>query len=536
MLLRFHGFAGANKALHPLLLPETVGVDSINQRVGRGDLRPVRRPSQVATVPAGRKAIYRMGRDVPADGTYWLSFAQDADVARSFIADDQAERTYWTDGVLPSWTDNTLGLGAAPYPDPPGIRILGVPAPDAAPQVLVAAEGDGEVGTRVFVTVWVNDRGEPSAASNPTTVSAKGGSTFTVNRNGSIPVGSYGLTSWRVYATVPGGGTEFFLAGEASVATGSIAFNGTVNSAAQLDSLTWVMPPAGLRGLKPLWNGIMAGFVGKSLRFCEPFRPYAWPVQYELVLDDTIVALARWGQNLMVLTTGQPYLVTGSHPSAMSNQPTEVNQACVSKLGVVEHGHGISYPSPDGLMYVGGSGWKNLTLGLALRDDWQAMQPSTMVAGEFEGAYVCSYGTGADRRSFTLDPLNPGGFYFYGRAFDACFRDPVQDALYVLDSASGAVSKWDAGAAEVATFVSKTMRTAKATSLGWGQVVADAFPVTLTLWAQGLQRMTNRVVTSGQPFRLPSGFLADEWRLSIDTSNPVQAVMLANTLQELQAA
>ena len=40
MIIRLSGFLGENRALHPMLLPETVGTQSTNQHPGRGDLRP----------------------------------------------------------------------------------------------------------------------------------------------------------------------------------------------------------------------------------------------------------------------------------------------------------------------------------------------------------------------------------------------------------------------------------------------------------------------------------------------------------------
>ena len=39
-VIRLAGFGGENRALHPLLLPEMVGTTSLNQKPGRGDLRP----------------------------------------------------------------------------------------------------------------------------------------------------------------------------------------------------------------------------------------------------------------------------------------------------------------------------------------------------------------------------------------------------------------------------------------------------------------------------------------------------------------
>lgn len=543
MKLTFTGFEGANKAVHPLLLPETVGVDSLNQRPGRGDLRAWRAPLNVGTVPAGRASIYRMGRDAPSDASYWLSSATEADYVRSFIADDSAERTYWTDGLIPKWTDNSIGLGAPPYPAV--TRLLGVPVPGTAntemtvgtpPTVTLQAAGGGAVESRYYVVTWVNDRGEESA---PSPVSAllnvNGGSTVRVTRASGIPSGAWGLAKWRIYRTMTGasGATEFAYVGEAldSAAYFDDAIASTANP---LPSATWVRPPLALRGLKALWNGIMAGFVGKSLRFSAAYRPFAWPIQYELVVDDTIVALAVWQQNLLVLTTGKPYLVTGSAPDSMSLQPLELDQSCVSKKSVVEFGHGVVWASPDGLTYTGQAGTKVITAQLYLRDDWQALKPETMVGGQADGQYLCSYDPGGGRVSLLIDPVSARGVYPQAATFTATFHDTLQDALYLLNGTN--VQRWDGGAAQAAMAESKTFRTPRHGCFGFGQVTADAYPVQLSIWAQGMQRLANYAVQNARPFRLPAGFRADEWRMRITTpvGGAVQGLVLADSTQELQ--
>ncbi len=535
MRLTITGFAGANKAIHPMLLADTVGVDSQNQRPGRGDLRAWRAPLNVATVPAGRQAIYRMGRDTPSDTNYWLSSSGDADYARSFIAEDSMERTYWTDGVAPKWTDGSFGLASAPYPS--AWRFLGVPAPDTAPTITRTLEGTGTVESRYYVTIWVNDRGELSAPSPVSeVVSEKGGSTFRVQRAAGVPAGPWGIETWRLYRTVTAssGSTDFYFVGEASAAAPYIDDNvSAVNEL--LGSATWLQPPDGLRGLKALWNGIMAGFVGKSLRFSVAYRPYAWPLDYELVLDDTIVALGVWQQNLIVLTTGRPWLVTGSDPGSMSSQQIELDQACVSKKSVVEFGHGVVWASPDGLTYMGQGGARVLTEGIFLREDWQALKPSTMVGGQCDGQYLVSYDPGGGRASLMISPIAPQGAFFMPHGFTASFYDMVQDALYLLNG--GNVQRWDAGAAQIASFTSKTFRTPRQMNFSVAQVTADAYPVKVNLWANGTQRLTNFNVNNGNQFRLPSGFLADQWKVQIITpaGGAVQGMAIAESTQELQS-
>ncbi len=46
-VIRWSGFAGENRALHPMLLGDAVGTLSRNQKPGRGDLRPWREPGPI---------------------------------------------------------------------------------------------------------------------------------------------------------------------------------------------------------------------------------------------------------------------------------------------------------------------------------------------------------------------------------------------------------------------------------------------------------------------------------------------------------
>lgn len=535
MLLRFTGFGGANKALHPLLLPDGIGVESTNQRPGRGDLRPWKAASNVASVLSNAQTIYRMGRSAPSDSAYWLAWTGDVDVARGFIATDTSERTFWTGDGAPKWTDNTMGLGAPPYPDSSGIRLLGVPSPTSAPALTELAAGAGDDETRVYVVVWRNDRSEISAPSSTATITCKPGASIRVTRNSSVPAGAYGLTHWQIYRTIPGNDADYFFVAEATAATAFVDTGDAFNSAATLLSEGWAMPRTDLKGLKSLWNGIMVGFSGKALCFSEPYRPFAWPQAYELILDDDIVGLGRWRQQLVVVTVNQPYLVTGSDPSSMSLQMIEMNQACVAKKSIVEFGHGVAWAAPDGLAYLGEGGARVLTEAIALRQDWQALVPSTMVACDLDGHYMVSYDAGAGRRSLMIDPKKADGWYSCSVGFTACHRDPIADQVYILNS--GNVQKWDAGANLTATAKSKVARVSKPTNFAFGQVVADAYPVVLSVWAGGTQRLTNYSVTGPGQFRMPAGYMADEWQVELSvTAGAVQLVSLAHTSEELRTA
>ena len=531
MKITLSSFRGANRALQPMLLPDGVGTVSLNQNPVRGDLRPLKSPLTVATVPAGRQTIYRMGRDVASDTQYWLSWPSVVDVVRGSIADDTTERTYYTGDGFPKWTDNVMGLASSPYPT--AWRQLGIPAPSVP--ALLSASGGAATTTesRYYVYTYVSDKGEEGAPS-PVSLEliCKPDASVAISALAAAPSGSFGINRIRIYRTQSGsdGNAEFFFLREiASTLTATTDDNRTLGEV--MPSGDWLVPPADLTGLTGLWNGIMAGITGNAVRFCEAYKPYAWPLAYEVMPPDAKpVALAKFGQNLLVLTTGKPVLVTGGTPDAMDSQPLELAEACVSARSVVSFGHGVAWACPDGLAYYGAGGAKMVTLGLMTRDDWQAIQPGSIVAGSYEGAYLGFYTVAGVTKGFLVDPLSPTGIYFTDIPGQAVYFDDLQDQLYVLDGVN--IKKWDAGAALTAAFTSKVFRTPKPVSFACFEVIADSYPVQLSVYADGVLKHTQSV-TATNSRRLPSGFTAEKWQVELSTAGALQGFQMAQSVQEL---
>ncbi len=531
-VVRTAGFLGANLALHPSLLPEGVGVSSVNQKPGRGDLRPWKSPLTVATVPAGRKTVYRMGKDAVSDTTYWLSWTTLVHVVRGFIADDTAERTYYSGSGAPKWTDTLKALTSTPYPT--SSRELGVPAPTTA--LLIGASGgvSAVTETRVYTYTHVTDIGEESApAPASTLLTCKLDAAVTIGGLGTVPSGNYGISKIRIYRTQTGtsGGTEYFFLRElASTATSSTDDNRTLGEV--LGTVKWIMPPADLKNLTGLWNGMMAGISGRSVRFCHPFTPYAWPIAYDVVPpESTPVALGTFGQTLVVLTNDRPLMVVGGSPDAMDEQPIDFLHSCVSAQSVVSMGSGVVWASPDGLCFVGQNGPRVLTAGLMTRDDWQALVPSTIVGGQYEGRYIGFYTVAGVTSGFVLDPMNPSGLYFLSVTAEAVYFDEYQDALYLFNA--GSIQKWDAGSALTATVKTKHFRMPKPTpSLAVAQVVADTYPVSFKLYADGLLKHT-QTVASAEPFFLPSGYHFSYAQFELATAGQILYMAAAHSIPEL---
>lgn len=553
------GFLGENRALEHTLLPDQVGTLSRNQKPGRGDLRPWNEPLPVVSgLQPGVKTIYRMGREVASDTQYWLQWGSVVHAIHGFTSGDTTERTFYTGDGAPKQTNTLLALASAPFPT--AYRDLGVPRPASA--LIVSTDGSGvstETEIRYYVYTYVTDWGDESAPS-PLSVelTLKTDDVVDISNIDPPPAGAHGINRVRVYRAQTGtsGDAEFFFLRELpSSATDTEDDNRPLGEVLPTDG--WLPPPATLTHLTAMWNGMAAAIdsLDGSVRYPIAYKPYAWPVAYETLAPNArAVALATFGQRLLILTNGRPVLVTGSSPDSLDEQPLEIAQACIAPRSAVGFGHGVVWACPDGLAYFGDAGAKLLTNGLMTREDWRAINPASIVAASYEGAYIAFYDRpGGGRGGFLIDPLAPQGFFPLDQGYDGLFLDESRDALFVLDGTE--IKKWDAGPAPMtARFRSKVFAGTPRGYAG-GRVAASSWPVQVSVDARDLPapavaalvakrptiysapnattlRYTSSV-TGPEPFPVPGDIVAREWQVSVDTVNPVQSVALAASVGEL---
>lgn len=535
--IRLGPFLGANKALRPKLLNPNVGTVSLNHWPDRGDLRPWKIPLQNFVVAAGTKTISMFKRDDKTEAVYWLQWQTIVHAVNGFNSADTTKRTYYTGSGAPKWTDNILGLASGTFPT--AYRDLGIPKPLTKPVITQTAAGIGDDETRYYAYTYLSSHNEEGPPQISDAVTCKPGATFSITNLAPVPSGggeSRDIDRIRIYRTVAGDtGAAFFFLRDITAATFSTDDARAVG-VDTMPSTLYAMPPADLKNLIPLWNGMMAGISGNSVRYCEPFKPHAWPVAYETLCFDTPIALAAFQKNLLILTTGRPRMVYGTAPEAMDDTPVEFIAACVSARSVISFGHGACWATSDGLAYVGTNGAPRLlTEGLMLLDDWKAFKPETIVAAQFNGKYMGFYDAGAGvLKGFMLDPLNPdAGIYAFSTGYTAAFFDPLEEEMYVLDGLN--IKKWNAGASNMtASHKTKLFRMTTPTNLSVAKVIADSYPCTFTLYADARAAWT-RTVTDEKPFWLPSGYLAENYQFEVSTALDVTGVVVADNLDELTA-
>ena len=486
--------------------------------------------------PGTPLTIYRFGQDLVSDTQYWFHWTTDVDVCRSQIAGDTSEWTFYTDGALPRATYAALALTGGSHQYPIESRPLGLPAPAAGPLVAVsgAAATGASAESRVYTYTLVNKESGFDFESAPAPASAivdvTAGQTVTVSGFSSIPAG-YVSTHRRIYRAVSG---VYLLVAEITVATASFADTVDAESLGEeLSSLTWTMPPAALRGLTNLPGGVMAGFVGRDVYFCDPYHPHAWPEQYVQSLDYPVVGLGRMDTTLAVLTTGTPYLIQGSHPDTMVVVKSDLEQACASKRSIVSTNGAVFYASPDGLVMLSSGGSKLLTESYFTRAQWQAyFKPDSIVGYAQDLKYVGFYNNGATSGGFVYD-LTTGQLVLHGIYATAGYSDLVNDKLF-LAVADRSVKVWQAGSARSYVWRSKKFTMPRQLSFACAQLEAESYPMTLKFYCEGAATPTfTQTVDSRMPFRLPAS-AARDWEVQIEGSAEVFSFAAAQAMEELK--
>lgn len=425
---------------------------------------------------------------------------------------------------------------------------LGVPAPASPPTSGgIGGSGAGTAETRLYIYTYVTGDGEEGQPSLPLEVDGVlDGQSVTLNNLIAAPAG-YNITSKRIYRLVQtiGGGNDYqFIAQITDATTSYIDTKLAIDLAEVCPSLEWEMPPATLRGLVNLPNGIMAGFDGLDVLFSEPYRPFAWPSKYRQPVDYPVVGLGAYDDTLVVCTRGVPYLMWGADSASIVTKKLQLAEACVSKRGILSGPGGVMYPSPNGLCRVGPGGAALVTEDIIDKEFWTSLNPSSIEAYLYDNRYIGIYNNGS-LNAFQFDPDDPNQPFSLipSLAAVAGFNDRVMDALYL--NIGGTIHQWDEGSTPYTyTWRSKVFESPKPLNFGWAKVEADAYPVQLSVYSsddnpssgtyqQRLLRYTVSVANR-KPFRLPSGFLSSDWEIELSGTNKVTAAFLSTSASELQ--
>lgn len=575
-ILKLIGFAGEMPKVIPRLLGDSFAQAAYNVRLDDGGLTPIRKQKFVyQTLGGPYGTIYKYGEQ-------WMAWPGRVYAAPGPVATD---RLY----VMGNGAPQMIIAGGATY-------NLAVPNPSAAPVATVSGTATSDLGSsrlyvRTFVTAF-DEESEPSPVSNE--VYWKPGQTVTLSGLSAAPAGR-NITKERFYRSQTSTtGTQLFFIAERAVSTANFVDTIAVDAIQEpLPSLDWNAPPDDLTGLVSGPNGLMAAFRGKEVYFCEPYRPHAWPEKYVLTTDYPVVGLAWFNGSLAIVTTGVPYIATGTAPENMVMQKTELNLPCINPSSIVDLGYSVAYASHDGLVLISASGTQVATSNLFTRDDWLRFNPVSMIAGQYNGRYFASYSyldiNGQEfNGSFIIDLSGQQSFLIRTDIqADAMFYDIPTGVLYMLVGSE--IYEWDALSEPYAlqTWKSKLFVLPRPTN--FGAILVEADNTITDQQLQAIQDEIDRIIAANaliyaqdsiggdlggsmlgefevngdmletvptisrtvsvsvyadrklvatvgkinQMARLPSGFKAALWEVEVSSDTPITQITLAGTGQEL---
>ena len=539
-VIQVNKFSGVSPMTPPRYLGNEAAQTALNCPVWMGSLQPIRGALALTPSPLTKsgniKSIYRFDQSQTNELNYWFHWTTDVDVVQGFIAGDTTERTYYTGDGNPKVTNASMSLTGGGNLYPIASYDIGVPKPTGTfttaktgtPNANTTAE------TRVYTFTYVNSFGEESTPYSetdmtPSTEDVYPGESVVVTLP-TAAVTNVNVTKKRIYRSAAGtANTSFFFVAEVPLATTTYTDSLDGDDLNEvLPSLTWVQPPTTLKGLVGMPNGVMVGFSGNDVYFSEPFRPFAWPIQYIQTVGYPIVGLGVIDTTVVVLTQGRPYFIQGSHPGSSTMIEADINQACLSKRSIVSMGNAVFYASPDGLVGLSPGGSAVVTQSMFDKYTWQAMGPAALLGCMYENKYVGFLNATSGNGGFVYD-MKAKTWNFHNIYVTGAYNDLKNDALYLVQN--NELSKWDSGTALSYIWKSKKFTFPEPKSFACYRIQAEAYPITTKIYRDGIE-IVSLSVTDDSLRRLPAG-LGTDWEFQLEGSTEVYNVQLAQSPQEL---
>lgn len=578
------GFGGETPRTASRLLPDNSAEAAWNCDLSAGTLAGLPVPElliDLSAAPFPVRRAYRYPGPTVGQPDAWIALPSEfSSVCRSPLANDTTNRVYWTNpGEGAFWnTYARLAAGNVGSNAPYNLGFI-FPDPSITP-TLLAAGGTAETLVpyveRSYLFTYIDGFGQESSPSNPTAVFA--GASDGVWTISGLPTVAPGppfglnmppLVKLRIYRTVTGAttGAQFYQV--VDIPFGSSSYNDSsldtdIVSNLALVSALWVNPLPNLDGLTALPGGMLVGFTGNTVHFCEINQPHAWPAAYDQSLQFNIVGMGVWQQSLVCLTEGFPSTGTGSAPSNYAFTPVQVPEPCIARGSMIVDLLGVYYASQNGIIVLNYFGMQNTTLPTFTQKLWtKTFNAAGIIACRHRAQYLAINGTG---EGFLVDYAEPRLGVMHLNTFNdavCVWNDPYNGDTYIV--AAGVVYRWDSPDTGplVYRWRSKQFYAPKLISLGACQVVCTSAITTppgtavtpplnvtdpLLALPAGINAVLNifagpdggylvdsvNLTQPVQEFRLPGGFKEQVWQFEIVGQVEVHEITIAETMAELE--
>ena len=310
--------------------------------------------------------------------------------------------------------------------------------------------------------------------------------------------------------------------------------------------------PTGASGFISLNNGLYCAYKGSTLYVSNLNRPYAFPQEYTVTIQDKIVGVGAYGNTAVLLTDSAPVLVTISDPTNPVVRPMQDPMPCMSKRSIVSTSKGVMYASDRGIILLSSSAPQNVTQNIYDAVAWKALNPNNMICN-FMGNSL--YMFHADMTYYELMNFDEYSFNsLYATLTDsgtvrhmpnlsggcrATFWDKETSSLFVASMSSpGTLQRYSVAPTGTydssGTWTSKVFVSAQGDWCPAAIKISSTSALTTKVMLKGIT-IFNGSVPANKPYRLPAGYTGDElqFSLTIPSGAAVHSVTIASSMTEL---
>jgi hypothetical protein len=206
-------------------------------------------------------------------------------------------------------------------------------------------------------------------------------------------------------------------------------------------------------------------------------------------------------------------------------------------------GFGVAWASTDGLMVAGEQGLPtNVTEGFLTKDEWQALNPRTFEAFEWNSCYFAIYTDpdSGEQRGIIIDPRGAGGISGVGlinvsTEATTGYKDTASEKLFLWDEDSDQIVLWDGGATTTPfTWRSRIYEAPMPVNLGVLQVIAKTYNnLSATIYADDVMVASVAIVSPEAVRPVSRNLRARRWEIVLEGEDYVREFTLAETVSEL---
>lgn len=389
-VLKFADFGGIVPGVDPAMLPVTAATVAHNCRIKSSRLEPLTEPEKDT-----RRINFEGGLSAIADAktiflwhkssgeSEWIAWKGRVSVAPSNLAVDKNSRLFVTGETGYEGNQPVMYIasehGYSKYP------IIKKALPK--PVVKTATEPDTTKDTRYtyFFQTWVDRFGYESPVSEPS-------DEIEYNDGQTVSFGEVLITDdiiaamkRRIYKVVTGteGADIQFIAEQDRVGLKFLLTNIRVKDEDAGEILTQIeAPPETLGNLIWMPGSFYAGvdmLNRRTVCFSDINMPYSWPLAYRYTVKDDIVGIAAIGSSIVVLTTGSPWIISGTAPESMSVVSLSSPMPCVSADSICTLANVVYYASHSGICAIseGSVSVQLITSTWFTKESWEKLNPET---------------------------------------------------------------------------------------------------------------------------------------------------------------